>query len=73
MLNYTRDAEKLIKNVRWWRVRLRVRRALEKAYRDGLHDALDKVLEHNSELSDSIRELGSIRPALPLPIPHVTH
>jgi hypothetical protein len=45
MLDYTRDAERLIKNVRWWRVRLRVRRALEKAYRDGLHDALDKVLE----------------------------
>ena len=73
MRDYTPDAEKLIKNARWWRVRLRVRRTLEKAYRDGLYDALDKVSVHNSELSDSIRELGSIRPALPLPIPHVTH
>ena len=75
MRDYQGIANLLIKNRRWWRVRKKVRQALERAYQDGLNDAIDKVTASASELSDSIRGLGreGTRPALPPPIPHVTH
>lgn len=75
MRNFAQIAERLIKNARWWRVRTKVRGALEDAYKDGLNDAASEFAAASEEIEERMRALGerSDRPVPRLPAPRVQH
>ena len=56
-----RDYRIVVENIinpRWTRIRWKVRKALEQAYRDGLADATAEVVPAADMLADNIRKLG---------------
>ena len=75
MRDYRAIAEMLIKNRRWYRVRAKVRLALESAYQDGLNAAAVEVTASSTELSERIRDLGKEagRPTAPRPGQWIAH
>ena len=60
---------------RWWRVRKKVRTALQDAYKDGLNDAATEFEAASQEIAERMRaprEKGG-RPTLRLPVSRVQH
>lgn len=77
MRDFTRIAEDLIKNRRWWRVRKKVGRALNEAYKAGRNDAADQYLIASQNIAERMREGDGATtargPILHLPAPRVSH